>query len=143
MPACLSGKVADPQGRVFTESSRDRGDPLCRLPLGLLAGTFQEALQSCAKAVFGCFCATFLSEKSGLPARTTSDPRHHGHRRQQAATKPGRIELNLDLFESHSRDCVAMSCASTIENRGRTGDELLPDFSLVQIRADHKERKNG
>jgi hypothetical protein len=58
-------------------------------------------------------------------------------------SKPGRIELNLDLFESDRRGCVAMARASAIEDCGWAGDEFLPGLSLIQIGADHKKRKNG
>jgi hypothetical protein len=131
MPACPSGKVSDFQGGVFTESSRDRANPARGFTLGLPAGTFQKPLQSCAKTVFGRFGLASVSEKSRFPSDTPSDPQHDGHGWKQGSSKPGRIELNLDLFESHRRDGVAMSRASAIEHRGRAGDELLPDFGLV------------
>jgi hypothetical protein len=131
MPAGLPGKVADPQGRVFTEASRDRANPARRLKSGLLAGTFQEPSERRAKTAFGCFSFAGVGEESRLPSGTTPDPQRHGLAGQQPASKPTGIELNLDLFESDRRDRVAMRCASAIEDRGWTGDEFRPDFGLV------------
>src|SRR5215469_2022469 len=143
MPARLSGKLADLEARVFSQSSRDRANPARRFTLGLPAGALEESLQGCAKAARGGFFFARASEEARLPSDPASDPQHDGHRWKQRASEPGRIELNLDLFKAHGRDRVAMGCAGTIEDCGRTGDELLPDFSLVQIRAHHKERENG
>jgi hypothetical protein len=131
MPACLSGKVADFQGRVFTEASRDRANPARRFKLGLLGGTFQEPSERRAKTALGRFSFAGVGEESRLPSDTTSDPQHYGLAWQQPASQPRGIKLNLDLFESDRRDRVAMRCASTIEDRGRTGDEPRSDFGLV------------
>jgi hypothetical protein len=131
MPACLPGKVADFQSRVFTEASRDRANTARRFKFGLLAGTLQEPSERRAKTACGCFSFAGVGEESRLPSDTTSDPQHHGLAWQQAASKPRGIELNLDLFESDRRDRVAMRCTGTIENRGRTGDEPRAEFGLV------------
>jgi hypothetical protein len=92
--------------------------------------------------IFGCFCLAGVSEVSRLSADATSDPQHGGRKWKQPASKPGGIELDLNLFESYRRGCVAMTRAGAIKDRRRAGDEVLPDFGLVQIGADHKERKN-
>jgi hypothetical protein len=84
-----------------------------------------------------------VSEVSRLSADATSDPKIDWQRCKQSASEPGRVELDLDLFESYRRGCVAMPRTGTIENRGWAGNELLPNLGLVQIGADHKERKNG
>jgi hypothetical protein len=105
--------------------------------------SLQKPLQRRAQATLGCFSFASFDELPLLPPHATSDPQCHGHGRKQPASEPGRIELDLDLFESKRRDRVAMSCAGTIEDRGRTRDEPPADFGLVQIGADHKERKNG
>jgi hypothetical protein len=76
---------------------------------------------------------------SGLSTDATSNPQLDGQTWTQPASQPGGIELDLDLFESHCRDGVAVSRAGPIQDRGRTGDEPLPDFSLVYIGAEHEE----
>src|SRR5579863_3998754 len=142
MPVYLLRKVADSQGGVFAEASAHRADPARRHPLRLAARPFQEPLERCAKLIFGCFCLASVSEVSRLSADATSDPERGGRKRKQLASKPGGIELDLNLFESYRRGCVAMTRAGAIKDRRRAGDEVLPDLSLVQIGADHKERKN-
>ena len=142
MPAYLSREVADTQGRVFPQASADRANPARRLTPGLPACNFQEPLQRCAKAFFGCRCFASVTEVPRLPPGTTSDPPHHGQSRNQPASKPVRIELDLDLFESKRCGRIAMSRPRAIEDRGRPGDKRLADVSLVQIGAHHKERNN-
>jgi hypothetical protein len=142
MPAYFYRKVADFQGRVFPEASAQRADPARGRRLRLAARPFQEPLERCTKVIFAGFCLASVSEASRLFADASSDPQHDGRRWKCPASKPGGIELDLDLFESNRRGCVAMTRAGAIEDRGRPGDEVLPDFSLVQIGADHKERKN-
>jgi hypothetical protein len=141
MPACLSREVADFQGRVFREAAGDRANPPRRLTLGLPARPFEEPLERCTKAIFGYPCFASTSEVSRVSPGTISDPPRHGQS-WQPASKPGRIELDLDLFESNRSGRIAMSRAGAIKDRGRAGDEFLPDFSLVPIGAEYKERKN-
>src|SRR5580700_8645892 len=136
MPVYLYRKVADFQGGVLAEASPHRADPVRRRPLRLAARPFEEPLERCAKVIFGCFCLAGVSEVSRLSADATSDPQHGGRKWKQPASKPVGIELDLNLFESYRRGCVAMTRAGAIKDRRRAGDEVLPDFSLVQIGAD-------
>jgi hypothetical protein len=73
-------------------------------------------LDRCAQAIFGCLFAS-VCKVAGLSPGRTSDPPHDGHGWRRPAPEPGRIELDLDLLESHRRSSVAMSRAGTIENR--------------------------
>src|SRR5262249_52268678 len=50
---------------------------------------------------------------------------------------------DLDLFEANRRGRIAMTRAGGVEDRGGPADEPLPELGLVQIGADHEERKNG
>jgi hypothetical protein len=93
--------------------------------------------------MFGCFCLASESEVACFSAHGTAGPPLHGLTWKHPVSKPGRIELNLDLFEANRGGCVAMARAGAIEDRGWAGDELPPNLSLIQIGADHKKRKNG
>ena len=112
MPPYLCGEVADSKGGVFPETSGERVNPGCRFTRGLPVRPFQKPLQRGAQTIFGCFSFAGLDEPAGLHPGATSDAQHDRHGRNQPASKPGRIEFDLD-------------------------------FGLVQIRPDHKERKNG
>jgi hypothetical protein len=103
-----------------------------RLTLQLPTCAPEEPLDRGAQGSFGCVVAS-LRETARLCAGSTSDPLHHRHGWKRLAPEPGRIEFNLDLLESKRRNGVSMSCAAAVENRRRTGDELLPGLSLVQI----------
>ena len=143
MPACLYRQLADSQVWVFPEAFGDRADPARRPALRLPARPFQEALQRGANLTFRSCCLANVSEISRLPADETSDPQCDRQTRKQPVSEPGRIELDLDLLESDCRGRIAMTRAGPIEDRGRPRDEPLPQFSLVQIGADHEQRKNG
>lgn len=143
MPACLYRELADCQVRVFPEALGDRADPARCLALRLPTRPCQEPLQRAANLVLRGFCLANVSEVPRLPADETSYPQRDGQTREQPASEPGRIELDLDLLESDRRGCIPMTRAGPIEDRGRPGDEPLPHFSLVQIRTEHKERKDG
>jgi hypothetical protein len=141
--ARLCRKVADFQGWVFPEASGDRADPARRLALRLPVGACEEPLKRRAQAIFAGFCLASVSEGSRLYADATSDPKHDGQTWKQSMSQPRRIELDLDLFESYRRCCVAMPRAGAIKDRGWAADEPLPNLGLVQIGADYKERENG
>src|SRR4029077_13648293 len=59
------------------------------------------------------------------------------------ASKPSRIELNLELLKSYRPNGVAVCGARPIENRGETGDEGLTQFSLVEVAAEYEDRQHG
>src|SRR5215813_3906411 len=118
MPARLQCEVADSQTSVFAQASGDRADPARRLPLRLPARPFQESLQRFTNAILGGFHLASASKVAHLSADATTDPQHDRHTRQQTASKPGRIELDLDLLEPDRRGRVAMTRAGAIEDRG-------------------------
>jgi hypothetical protein len=142
MSVCLYRKVADFQSRVLPQATGDRADPARRLTLGLSARPSEEPSERFTQLNLGCSRLARVSEVSRLPADGTSDPRHHWQTWKQLASNPAWIELDLDLLESNRRSGVAMTRAGAIEDRRRPGDEVLPELGLVQIGADHEERKN-
>ena len=131
MPPYLSREVADVQGRVLPEASVDRANPARRLTPGLSACNLQEPLERCTKVIFGCRYFASMSEAPRLARGTTSVPPHHGQSWNQPASKPVRIELDLDLFESNRRGRLAMSRPGAIEDGRGARDERRADFSLV------------
>ena len=143
MPACLGREVADSQGRVSPEALGHRVDPGRRRTRGLPARSRQEPLQRRPQSRFRNFRLAGASEIPRLSADAASDPKRDRQRRNQTASKPGRIEFDLDLLEPDRRGRIAMPCAGAVEDRGGAGDEALSYLGLVQIGADHEERKNG
>src|SRR5215469_3349546 len=139
MAVCLSRKVADSQRRIFPQAPGDRTDPARRFMLRPPARPFEEPLDRITQVTLGYFCLASVDKVSRLSSDVTSDPFHDGYTWQQSASNPERIELDLDLFESNGRGRVAMARAGAIENRGGSGNELLSDFRLIDIGADHKE----
>lgn len=141
VPPCLDRKIGDFKGGVFAEPSPDPVDPDGRRMLGQPACTFHEPPQRRAQSIFGGVVPTSSSKAPCVPTGATADPLSDGDLRKEPVAKPSRVELDLDLFEPDRRDCVAMGCAGAIKDRGGTGDERLPDLRLVQIGANHEERK--
>jgi hypothetical protein len=134
----FSGKVANLKVPAIPEPLRERANPVGRFTSGLLPGASQESLDLCTKVILrGLFFAR-VSKISRLPSGSAADPRQDGLA-WEPRSKPSRIELDFDLLKSNRRDRVAMSGSGAIEDRGRTGDELRPDFRLVQIGAHHEE----
>src|SRR5215467_11645356 len=115
MPTRLQREVADSQSCVFAQAPGHRPDPARGLSLRLPVRSLQEPLQRFTNAILGCFHRASASQVAHLPAEVTTDPQRDRHTRQQAASKPGRIELDLDLFESNRRGRVAMTRAGAIE----------------------------
>ena len=143
MSACLFRKFADFQGRVLIEASRDGADPARGLTVVLPARPCQEPSDRFTHMSLGCLHLASLSEVSRVSADGTSNPSHDGQTWKQLGSNPGRIELDLDLFESYRRGGVAMMRPGPIEDCGWPGNEPLAHFGLVQIGADNEERKNG
>src|SRR5690349_18606872 len=100
MPVDRCRQVADCQRGVFSEVSDDRADPARAVTLSRTGGPRQEPLKRCAKMTFGYFRLASTSEGSRLSADGASEPPQYGQMRKKLPSKPGGIELDLDLFES-------------------------------------------
>ncbi len=142
MPPCLFRKLGYSQVRIFAEAADDPANPARRIALGLTARSFEESLQGRAQAFFVPLPDAQLRQGSYRSTRTPPEPLRDGSTWESRRSKPGRIELDLNLLKAQRANDIAMGRPSPIENRRRTGYEPFAKFGLVAIAAHHEDRQH-
>src|SRR5580692_8789178 len=141
MSSDLACKVGHLQRRILAEAPGHRTNPARRFPRRFAARSLHEPLQGCTQALLVRFPAAEQRQGSSLRAGASTQPSRDGSTGKQPASKPGRIELDLDLLEPRRRNGVTMSSPGPIENGRGASDEGLSEFALVQIPAYYEHRQ--
>jgi len=121
----------DTQRRVFMQAALHCGNPIRCGPFARAACLVHEPLHCSSKILYFRLPGTKAHQISRGDGTASSYPPCDRSMGNHPGSKPGRIELDLDLLESNARNTVLVGRSGSVKDDRRTGDENLANFRPI------------